>query len=207
MPQKQQRQHLAPITAALLLTLACPGAAEAQATGATRQLHVTTEPPGVRAATSHNPVAVRTPHSFQIPAGAHSALTLDGAGLERANVPIPPGAQDLLLNVRMSRPVFEWGIALTVIGGALTIAGVAIVADYYAEVNSPDTFWEDDSHWMLCERTDDSGGYGCHNQEPTYEFGFPIMGGGLGILTAGVLMMVLDRQRDPTWSWGGATPR
>ena len=167
--------------------------------GPSRQVHVTTDPPGVRAATSHGRVAVNTPFTFAMPATVHSSIILDGAGYERATVPIPAGAQDLHLNVDMSRPVFEWGIALSVIGGLMVIVGVALVAEVYASANDAlDGLGISASVNDFISAGCRAGDPACHRRSA----GFAMLGVGTGILTGGILMMALDRQHDPTWSWG-----
>ncbi len=112
------------------LILAQASAAEAQMVygapapaGPMRNIHLNTTPAGVRANSSAQRIAVRTPATLQVPAGQMASITVGGTGWERLTVPIPIGSHDLHLNVRMSRPVFEAGLALTIIGGALAIAG------------------------------------------------------------------------------------
>jgi hypothetical protein len=133
-----------------------------------RQVHVVSYPPASRL-TLDGDIYMNygVPHTFSLSTGMHN-ITLRRGGYERADVAIPAGDRDLLIEVDMSRPVFEAGIALTVIGGLLyTIALIA---------------------WNT-----DTGGFGSL-AEP---FAIGIVYGGM--LISGVLMMALDRHRDPTY--------
>ena len=102
----------------------------------------------------------------------NAAVIIDGPGYERATVPIPPGSQDLHLNVEMSRPVFEAGIALTAIFGAIILASAIWLA---VDLSVNDTY----TYIPVCW-----GGIG------------------VAAVIAGALMIAFDRHRDPTWSWG-----
>lgn len=100
----------------------------------------------------------------------------------------------------MSRPVFEAGIGLTVIGAALAIVGIAFVglgASWAADRR--DRYvpgeWGYDTLEEYCE-----GEYysqNCwHSDDPVFVGAF--LGSGSSFLIPGILMMVLDRQRDAT---------
>jgi hypothetical protein len=213
---ERSRQLTLLLTASALFTaLLWTSPARAQvaqpAPASQRQVEITASTPGARVVVDRfgpfNPgQTYGLPTTLSLDGNAHS-LAIRRAGFETARISVPAGAQNLMLDVQMSRPVFQAGIALTVIGGLMTIAGLWLVADYYAEVNSPDTVW-DQWHVRLCEADPVVPGFpGCWTRNPTHEVGFPVMGVGLGALVAGIVMIVLDRHRRPTWTWGGqATP-
>lgn len=192
------RTTTAALALALLLicgdTLAQQGYGPLPVTGVGgRQIHVATTPPGMRTVSSQQRLVARTPHTFTIPAGSATSIIIDGSGFERATVPIPAGSQDLHLNVEMSRPVFEWGIALTALGGPLLIAGIIVGA-----------IWASDTKDER-DRCRAEGWDYCYDLNPGAEFGlaFAFWGApGTALLIPGILMMALDRQRSPRYSWG-----
>jgi ABC-type sugar transport system permease subunit len=118
-----------------------------------------------------------TPHSFSLPADGYGSIALGGPGFERARVAIPPGGHDLHLEVRMSRPVFEAGIALVSIFGAASVVG-AVMMGLNAEALRNENIKDDGFFaglWTLVVASP--------------------------FLIAGVLMAILDRHRRPTWRW------
>lgn len=168
-----------------------------------RQIEVQSEPPGVRVAMDHRSggVIFRTPHSFDVSHSAHS-LVLDGPGLERLTVPIDAGPQNLLIETQMSRPVFEAGIALTIIGTALLAAGFAFLGIGINSANEnranydPD-YWLYDSREEYCR--DEVGQSSCWNGEDRVKFSMFIAFGS-SLFIPGILMLVLDKLRNPTYT-------
>jgi hypothetical protein len=64
-----------------------------------------------------------TPHSFELTPGNHS-LVVRGVGFEGATIPIDVGDRDLLVEVEMSRPVWEVGIAFIILGGFMAVTAI-----------------------------------------------------------------------------------
>ncbi len=185
----------------LLTVLLMTQAAEAQyaqpaPTGATRRVHLNTSPPGMRAIAGSQRIAVPTPYTFDVPAGNMTAIVVDGPGMERLTVPIPVGHHDLYLNVQMSRPVFEAGVALFAIGAALLATFVAVGAVFQSgHQDHFDNCLEDDSYNSCRAERDDE-------MMETWSLSFLSFGLGGSVLTIpGILMMILDRRRAPTYDW------
>jgi hypothetical protein len=150
-----------------------------------RQLEITASTPGARVVVDGFGPFVRgqvygLPTTIALDTSAHN-LEVRRVGFETARIPVSAGTQDLRLDVQMSRPVFEAGIALTVIGGIafLAASGVELGAHleaqkrgaYIAASGIPAWMW---LSWSL---------------------------GGAGLI-AGIVMLVRDRHRNPTWTWG-----
>lgn len=91
--------------------------AVATAESGMRRVYVYSNPQGSRIEPApDSSFRLRTPTYFDISA-EEQELTLHRIGHERARVNIPAGSRNLRINVEMSRPVFEAGLALTIIGG------------------------------------------------------------------------------------------
>jgi len=127
------------------------------------------------------------PTTFETTTGMHTII-LDARGHERLSVPVPAGSNDVLVTTELSRPVFEWGVAMLAIGAPLLIVGIVLGAVWAVDVA--------DNHdqcvldgWSDCDESyDPAGMFG----ETFAWFGAP----GLSLLTAGILMTVLDRNRN-----------
>jgi hypothetical protein len=113
-----------------------------------------------------------TPHTYTTGPGEHT-VHIRRPGFENADVPFVLGEQDLLIDVRLSRPVHEWGIALTSIGGALVIAGLAVMGKDWTDHGTPEE-WS--STWGS------------------------LVGVGSGLTLGGLLMVLLDRQRSSSFT-------
>lgn len=140
------------------------------------------------------------PGSIPADSGMHT-VTVRSTGFESVRIPIPQGSNDLLLDVRMSRPTFEAGIALTVLGGAVFIAGLALLI--HGAVDAAEAWNEgvdagetDPGH--ACQQYS-SRNDNCWDQQ--WEIaGWPTFSVGAAVLIPGILMMVLDHQRDTTYT-------
>jgi hypothetical protein len=177
-------------------------AARAQLPAATgmRQVTVNTTPPGALTSTSAFGFPNRTPHTYQLPAGAATSITVGGPGFERLYVPIPAGSHDLLLEVQMSRPVFEAGLALLSIGVVGLVAFVTAGALWGGKSQDELDECLGGSAWTpeQCREWYQPG------EDWQWAFlDFGIIGSALTI--AGILMASLDRRRRPTYTWGTPT--
>lgn len=171
-------------------------AARAQTPGM-RRVTVNTSPPGMLTSTSAFGFPNRTPHTYELPAGNATSIAVGGVGFERLHVPIPPGSHDLLLEVQMSRPVFEAGIALLSIGAVALVAFVTAGAIWSGKTQDDLDECLGGSAWTpeQCHEWSDPG------EDWRWAFlDFGIIGSALTV--AGILMASLDRRRRPTYTWG-----
>jgi len=189
-------------------------------TGPTRQISVNTNPPGVRAALDYAGFGGvhLAPYTFQASTGMHT-LILDAAGYERAHIPVDAGPQNLYIGVNMSRPTFEAGIALTILGGCLLVAGIvslglagADTADREeAAFNAARSNWENLASESLRYDTFEEY-YSYFLDEHSWDYQTDILDDDFGIigvaltsvggslLIPGILMAALDRQHDPSYN-------
>ena len=149
------------------------------------------------------------PGSLPADSGMHT-LTVRATGFESARVPIPQGTTDLLVNLQMSRPAFEWGLVLTILGGIMSIAGAAVLIA--GAVDAADAWnnavdehermlqydWYSGSPEQECE--EDWRSDTCWSSEMSTS-GSVVLGVGSAFLIPGILMMALDRRRDTTYTF------
>jgi hypothetical protein len=76
-----------------------------------------------------------TPHTFKVPPGAHSVVIKGGSAYKSVTAPVSVESSDVKVEVAMDRPVFEAGIALTVLGG-LEAVGTLVAAIIESEGES-----------------------------------------------------------------------
>jgi hypothetical protein len=139
-------------------------------------IHLSTEPLGAKAALDNHGGWHPTPHSFPAAPGEH-LLEIKLSGFQTEKVPVSVAATDMTVKVDMNRPVFEGGIALTVIGAVLAASGVIVMCVGAINARNVKEGDEDIKARMMMQ-----GG----------------VVGGVGILLAipGVLMMILDGHDD-----------
>ena len=150
------------------------------ATERVRRVRVVSKPPDLGVAMDRRGGWFTTPHSFPVDGEAHRVTLRGGASFKNAEIVVPESLLDVVFYVEMDRPVFEAGIGLTIVGGLMAIAGAATLGVGVDAANSGDSDVDDTVGPTEC-----------------IAVGAPLLAVGGGMTIAGIVMMLLDDQREP----------